>query len=60
MQVAPGGAAHWTSHPPQEQKTQVQIPPGYNVFRAIIAMLLYLMDLHCWRIKLRNKGIDHN
>jgi hypothetical protein len=28
----PGGVAQWTSHLPQEQKTRVQIPPGYKVF----------------------------
>jgi hypothetical protein len=27
----PGGVAQWTSHPPQEQKTRVRIPP-VNVF----------------------------
>jgi hypothetical protein len=32
--------AQWTSNPPQEQKTWVRIPPGYKVFRELIAMLL--------------------
>jgi hypothetical protein len=26
--LCPGGAAQWTSHPSQEQKTQVRTPPG--------------------------------
>jgi hypothetical protein len=38
--TCPGGAAQWTSHPTQEQKTRVRIPPGYKVFRENIAMLL--------------------
>jgi hypothetical protein len=28
---SPGGVAQWTSNAPQEQKTRVQIPPGYKV-----------------------------
>jgi hypothetical protein len=32
--------AQWTSHPTQEQKTRVQIPPGYKVFRKNMAVLL--------------------
>jgi hypothetical protein len=27
-----GGVAQWTSHPPQEQKTRVPIPPGCKDF----------------------------
>jgi hypothetical protein len=41
FQICPGGfrkkynffrfaMAHWTSHPPQEHKTRVRIPPGIN------------------------------
>jgi hypothetical protein len=41
--VLPFGVAQQTSHPPQEQKTRVQIPQGYKVFRKNIAMLLWIM-----------------
>jgi hypothetical protein len=27
-----GGVVQWTSHPPQEQKTRVRIPPGSKAF----------------------------
>jgi hypothetical protein len=30
--IAPGGMAQSTPQPPQEQKTQVRIPPGYKFF----------------------------
>jgi DNA-binding transcriptional regulator/RsmH inhibitor MraZ len=37
-----------TSHPPQEHKTRVRIPPGKKkVFRENIAMLLGIVDLIC-------------
>jgi hypothetical protein len=37
FQSFPGGVAQWTSHPPQEQKTRVRIPPGYKIFsRAVV------------------------
>jgi hypothetical protein len=42
--------AQWTPHPTQEQKTRVQIPPSYKVFRETIAMLLCLhncLNMHC-------------
>jgi hypothetical protein len=32
--LRPVGVAQWTSHPPQEQKTRVRIPPGYKVFKS--------------------------
>jgi hypothetical protein len=47
MKISPGGMARWTSHPPQEQKTRVRIPPGYRVFRENKAMLFCLIDLIC-------------
>jgi hypothetical protein len=31
--LRPGGVAQRPSHPPQEQKTRVRIPPGYKVFK---------------------------
>jgi hypothetical protein len=31
IHVGPGGVAQWPSHPPQEPKTRLRIPPGYNV-----------------------------
>jgi hypothetical protein len=41
-----GGVAQRPSHPPQEQKTRVRIPPGYKVFwEKNIAMLLCKIDL---------------
>jgi hypothetical protein len=42
-----GGVAQWASHPPQEQKTRVRVPPGCKVFRGNIAMLLSIFDLIC-------------
>jgi hypothetical protein len=32
---SPGGEAQCTSHPPQELKTLVRIPPGFKVFLKI-------------------------
>jgi hypothetical protein len=54
-----GGVAQWTSHPHQKQKTRVRIPPGYEDFREIIAMLLCKIDLICivCVLKKRNNGI---
>jgi hypothetical protein len=39
--------AQVTSHPPQEQKTRVRIPPGYKILKEIIAMLMCKIDLIC-------------
>jgi hypothetical protein len=55
--ISPGGVAQVTSHPPQEQKTQVRIPPGYKGFRENIAMLLCILNMQCLYVKNRNKGI---
>jgi hypothetical protein len=55
--LAHGGVAQWTSHPSQEQKTRVQIPPGYKVFGENIATLFCVIDLiyivcvSIWEIK---------
>jgi hypothetical protein len=43
----PLGVAQWTSHRPPRQQSQVRIPPGYKVFRKIIALLLCVFDLIC-------------
>jgi hypothetical protein len=48
--------AYWTSHPPQEQKTRVQIPPRNEVFRENIAMH-YGLKMHFYSIKKINNGI---
>jgi hypothetical protein len=45
---------------PREQKTRVQIPSGYKVFRENIAILFYVNDViyvHCLCVYQRNKGI---
>jgi hypothetical protein len=57
----PGGVAQWTSHPPQEQKTRVRIPPGYKVFREkhSNAVVCNWLNMHCLRVYSINKGIGH-
>jgi hypothetical protein len=59
LKTSPGGVAQLTSHPPEEQKTWVRIPPGYKVFlgshsNAVVYNRLYM---HCLGVKKRNKGI---
>jgi hypothetical protein len=44
----PGGEEQWTSHPPEEQKTRVRIPPRHKDFRENIPMLLCILDLICF------------
>jgi hypothetical protein len=43
----------------QELKTRVRIPPGYKVFKEILASLLCIADLKCIGcvFKMRHKGI---
>jgi hypothetical protein len=57
----PGGVAQWTSHPPQEKKTRVQIHPGHKVLGKNTAVLLCMIDLFYYALcevgKERNKGI---
>jgi hypothetical protein len=49
---------HWTSHPPQEQKTRVRIPSGYKVFgENICSNVVDFISIVC--DYLRNKGIGH-
>jgi hypothetical protein len=45
----PCGVAQWTSHPPQEQKTKVRIPPGLKFFQGkhIIAVVSIDLMLFC-------------
>jgi hypothetical protein len=52
----------WTSHPPQEPKTRVRIPPGYKVFMENVGMLLSIIDFICivCVLEKRNKGIGQN
>jgi hypothetical protein len=55
-------ATQWISNPPQEQKTWVQILPGFEVLRQSMAMLLCIFDLHnmhCLCVHLRNEGIGN-
>jgi hypothetical protein len=47
--VKSGGVAQWTSHPPQDPKTRVQIPPGYKVFREFIALLSFDSNIKLWK-----------
>jgi hypothetical protein len=50
--------AQWTSHPPQELKTRVRIPPGYKVFKDAMAMMVcifYLICIVC--VYMVNKGL---
>jgi hypothetical protein len=43
----PGGVEQWTPHTPEELQTRVRFPPGYKVFREIIATQLFMIDLIC-------------
>jgi hypothetical protein len=55
--VSPGGMAPWMSHPPQEQKTRVRIPPGYKDIRkntSVLLCMIYLICIACVLIWERN------
>jgi hypothetical protein len=53
LKTSPGGVAQLTSHPPEEQKTWVRIPPGYKVFlgshsNAVVCYrLTYIIRIDC-------------
>jgi hypothetical protein len=32
IHICPGGVAQWSSHPSEEQKNRVRVPPGFKVF----------------------------
>jgi hypothetical protein len=56
---SPSSVAQWLSHPHQDQKIKVRIPPGYLVFmgKHSNAFVYNRLNVHCLCVEKRNNGI---
>jgi hypothetical protein len=52
-----GGVAQWTTHPPQEKKARVRIPPGEKVFRETCSAAFLHLKCIVFVLKQRNECI---